>query len=54
MANKQAYIQIGNLAQMRLGKNITGDKLNRYVFNEDTPHNFGVNGSICKHFWIKT
>jgi len=42
MANRQAYIQIGNLAQMKLGKNITGDKLNRYVFNEDTPHNFGV------------
>lgn len=42
IADRQAYLQIGSLKEMRLGKNVTGDKLNRFVFNQDSPHNFGV------------
>lgn len=40
--NKLGIIEYGSLKDLVLGKNVTGDKLDRYIFNNNTPHHMGV------------
>lgn len=39
---KSGIIQIGALEQLKLGKNVHGQKLNKYLYNMDAPHNFNL------------
>lgn len=42
LERKMGIVRYGNLQELTLGKNITGDKLNRFLFNADTPTHMGM------------